>query len=116
MFEWVNLISAIMAGLGVGTLIPNFIQIKKDKKKFLYEKKLTTYTGYLESLTDVINSGTNVNKQKVVYWTMHLKLIAPNEISDIAVEFFKDGSTGIKFTELREKLVEKMAVDLRQTF
>lgn len=116
MTEWIDLAIALMGGLGVGTLISGFLQEQKNRKKFLYEQKLAAYTGYLESLANVISKGSKENKDKVVYWTTRLKLVAPKSVCEIAMKFFDEHSTGQNFIKLREQLVEKMSADLKNTF
>lgn len=72
--------------------------------------------GYLETLSNAISKGSKENKDKVVYWTTRLKLVAPESVCKIAMKFFEDGATGANFVNLREQLIEKMSLDLRHTF
>ena len=54
-------------------------------------------------------------RQKVVYWTHRLQLIAPKEITDLARQFFHKDAISTKFLEIREKLVLEMTNDLNKT-
>ena len=105
----------LWGGLGIGTIISSYLQEKRSRKRFVYEQKLNTYAGHLESLANVISKETHENKQKVVYWTTRLKLIAPKDIGQTAMKMFSEQAIGQNFTNLREQLVEKMSHDLKKT-
>jgi len=116
MNEPLNSIIAIIGGLGIGSIITTYLQEKKQRSKFLYEQKLLTYTGYLESLSNVITKGSKENKQNVVYWTTRLKLVSNEKIISISMSFFNSNSSGEVFLKLRDEIIEEMAKDLRSTF
>ncbi|MBK9585629.1 MAG: hypothetical protein KA099_01585 [Alphaproteobacteria bacterium] len=113
MLEFFNVFIGLVGGFGIGSLITTYVKENFDRKKFIYQEKSTVYAGYLESLSDVISEGSHTNRQKVVYWTHRIQLIAPKEIVDLAKSFFNEDST--KFFEIREKLVLEMTNDLNKT-
>ncbi|MCB1681907.1 MAG: hypothetical protein H6858_06390 [Rhodospirillales bacterium] len=115
MLEFLNIFIGLVGGFGIGSLITTYVKENFDKKKFIYQEKSAVYAGYLESLSNVISEGNHANRQKVVYWTHRLQLIAPKEITDLARQFFHKDAISTKFLEIREKLVLEMTNDLNKT-
>ena len=115
MSSWFELVIAIMGGLGLGALFQTFCQERTSKKKFLYEQKITAYTGYLESLNRVLIDDTNKNWQEVVYWTARLELVAPKNLYNSAKEFF-DLYPDLTIPMYRRTIVMVMSADLSKTY
>ena len=113
--DWLHSIIGIIGGLGLGTFISTFFQERRNERRFLYEQKLSTYSGYLESLSASISNGSFETKQKVVYWTTRLKLIAPLSICKTAMKFFDKESKEYDFNKYREEIINAMAEDLKKS-
>ncbi len=107
----ISLVVSLIGGLGIGSLVTTFIKDRLDRNQVRYKEKLAIYFGYLEALQNSVIESSQENRQKVVYWHLKLKLVAPNGIMTLASHFYVEGAD---FQSLREQIVDEMRKDLQR--
>ena len=107
----INLAVSLVGGLGIGSLGTTLIKDRLDRNQVRYREKLNIYFGYLEALQNSVIESSQENRQKVVYWHLKLKLVAPKRIMTLAADFYTQDAD---FHALREQIVDEMRKDLQR--
>lgn len=106
-----QLLLSLIAGLGIGTFLGSYINLKWDKKKFIYKVKLNLYSDFIGSYQNLVADNSNEEKRQIVVANLkNLELIASRKIIDESQKFYNGGGT-----ETRDILIQYMRDDLINT-
>lgn len=108
MNEGYAIITSLLGGLGIGSLLTVLLKERYENKKLVLKEKMEAYCGFIDSLQHSVANSSEEARQKVVYWQKRLELIAPGPIVALSKTIYDGSNTAIT----RDTIVLLMRDDL----
>lgn len=113
----ISVITALIGGLGIGTLLNSFFNAYNDKKKQqsnrLYEEKRNAYIGLLEALHDAAVNPSNAASKKYALWQTRCSLFGAKDVISFAQKMV-DTNDMTERDKAFNGLLESMRKDLSE--
>ena len=113
----INTVTALLGGLGLGSLlnslVTHFTTQKSKKEQRRYEEKKAAYLGLFTSLHDAAVSPSDENSKAYALWQAKCQIFGSNEVAKFAQEIIdtNDGPRDLRHVAF-EKLLEAIRQDL----
>jgi hypothetical protein len=110
MENWTSTLSALLGGLGFGSLFSVWLGKIFEHKRIIFSEKTKCYFAIIESYQNAVTNSNEENRQKFTYWQKRLEVIAPTEV--VAISQLLYNSQGQGQTEVRDRMIKAMRKDL----